>query len=84
MLTPTPTKPNFNCNSPPFLIKIKRRANNEKIIYNNLYDDFSNVDINSHDFFIFSNTCIGTSKVYVKLTLALLGTFMHVHMLKTK
>ena len=26
MLTPTPTTPNFNCNSPPFLIKIKRRA----------------------------------------------------------
>ena len=24
--TPTPTTPNFNCNSPPFLIKIKRRA----------------------------------------------------------
>ena len=22
----TPTTPNFNCNSPPFLIKIKRRA----------------------------------------------------------
>ena len=33
MLTPTPTPmpttPNFNCNSPPFLIKIKRRAKNE-------------------------------------------------------
>ena len=30
MLTPTPTPmtPNFNCNSPPFLIKIKRRAKN--------------------------------------------------------
>ena len=26
--TPTPTTPNFNCNSPPFLIKIKRRAKN--------------------------------------------------------
>ena len=25
--TPTPTTPNFNYNSPPFLIKIKRRAN---------------------------------------------------------
>ena len=25
----TPTTPNFNCNSPPFLIKIKRRANND-------------------------------------------------------
>ena len=24
----TPTLPNFNCNSPPFLIKIKRRAKN--------------------------------------------------------
>ena len=30
MLTPTPTTPNFNCNSPPFLIKIKRRAKNCK------------------------------------------------------
>ena len=29
MLTPTPTTPNFNCNSPPFLIKIKRRAKNK-------------------------------------------------------
>ena len=28
MLTPTPTTLNFNCNSPPFLIKIKRRAKN--------------------------------------------------------
>ena len=28
MLKPTPTTPNFNCNNPPFLIKIKRRAKN--------------------------------------------------------
>ena len=28
MLTPTPTPPNFYCNSPPFLIKTKRRAEN--------------------------------------------------------
>ena len=28
MLTPTP--PNFNCNSLPFLIKIKRRAKNDR------------------------------------------------------
>ena len=28
--TPTPTTPNFNCNSPPFLIKIKRRAKNNR------------------------------------------------------
>ena len=26
----TPTTPNFNCNSPPFLIKIKRRAKNDR------------------------------------------------------
>ena len=28
----TPTTPNFNCNSPPFLIKIKRRAKNIYIL----------------------------------------------------
>ena len=31
MLAPTLTTPNFNCNSPPFLIKIKRRAKKDNI-----------------------------------------------------
>ena len=42
MLTPkpTPTTPNFNCNSPPFLIKIKRRAKKKGRFYV-LFIDFT-------------------------------------------
>ena len=32
MLTPPPLLPNFSCNNPPFLIKIKKRAKNVKYL----------------------------------------------------
>ena len=53
--TPTPTTPNFNCNSPPFLIKIKRRAKKCNLHYYFLYHEVTQVcwikKINSPDVF---------------------------------